>query len=146
MMIMSYNTDTVSKMTPPSDRHARRREATRRKLIDATKVLIGREGVDNIRIQEITDEADVGFGSFYNHFPGKEAIVEAVLAETIGAQGAEIDALTSDLDDPAATLLPEGLRTAWQSALTQARREALGGRLDLAAQHLGTLQIGRAHV
>ena len=98
---MSTKTATVPNVTPPSDRHARRREATRRKLIEATKTLIGRQGVDNVRIQEITDQADVGFGSFYNHFPSKEAIVEAVLAETIGAQGAEIDALTSDLDDPA---------------------------------------------
>jgi AcrR family transcriptional regulator len=100
-MTKNPKTDTVPKMTPPSDRHARRREATRRKLIEATKTLIGRDGVDNIRIQEITDEADVGFGSFYNHFPSKEAIVETVLAETIGAQGTDIDALTSGLDDPA---------------------------------------------
>lgn len=96
-----YKPDTVTKMTTSPDRHARRREATRTKLIAATKTLIARQGVDKTRIQEITDEADVGFGSFYNHFPSKEAIVEAVLAETIGAQGAQIEALTADIEDPA---------------------------------------------
>lgn len=87
--------------TVTKDRQARRREATRSKLMEAAKTLFARQGVDNTRIQEITDEADVGFGSFYNHFKSKEAIVEAVLAETVGAQGAAIDRLTADLEDPA---------------------------------------------
>ncbi|HEY2437935.1 MAG TPA: helix-turn-helix domain-containing protein [Solirubrobacteraceae bacterium] len=88
-------------MTTAPDRHARRREATRSKLIEAAKTLFARQGVDVTRIQEITEEADVGFGSFYNHFESKEAIAEAVLVETVAAQGAEIDALTSQLEDPA---------------------------------------------
>jgi AcrR family transcriptional regulator len=88
-------------MTTTPDRHARRREATRSKLIEAAKTLFARQGVDATRIQEITEEADVGFGSFYNHFESKEAIAEAVLVETVAAQGAEIDALTSQLEDPA---------------------------------------------
>jgi AcrR family transcriptional regulator len=83
------------------DRHTRRREQTRAKLIEAARVLFARQGVDSTRINEITDEADVGFGSFYNHFESKEAIVEAVLAETISAQGEEIAAITAGLEDPA---------------------------------------------
>ena len=87
--------------TQPIGRHTRRREQTRAKLIMAARTLFARQGVDNTRINEITDEADVGFGSFYNHFDGKEAIVEAVLEETVAAQGAAIDALTERLEDPA---------------------------------------------
>jgi AcrR family transcriptional regulator len=83
------------------DRHARRRERTRAQLIDAAKAVFARQGVDNTRINEITDEADVGFGSFYNHFESKEAIVEAVLEETIAAEGAAIEAVTAGLEDPA---------------------------------------------
>ena len=63
--------------------------------------LFAGQGVDNTRINEITDDADVGFGSFYNHFDRKEAIVEAVLAETVAAQGEAIEAVTSQLEDPA---------------------------------------------
>jgi AcrR family transcriptional regulator len=95
---------TLPGMTTAPDRHARRREATRSKLIEAATTLFARQGVDNTRIQEITEEADVGFGSFYNHFESKEAIAEAVLVETVLAQGAEIDALTSQLEDPAETI------------------------------------------
>ena len=87
--------------TPHPDRHARRRTQTRSKLLEAARTLFARHGVDKTRINEITDEADVGFGSFYNHFESKEAIVETVLAETIAGQGAAIDAVTANLDDPA---------------------------------------------
>jgi AcrR family transcriptional regulator len=83
------------------DRQTRRREATRSKMVDAAKVLFARQGVDNTRIQEITDEADVGFGSFYNHFKSKDEIVEAVLDETIAAHGVAIRELTAHLEDPA---------------------------------------------
>ena len=43
-------------------------------MIEAAKTVFARQGVDNTRIQEITEEADVGFGSFYNHFESKEAL------------------------------------------------------------------------
>ncbi len=86
---------------PHTDRRARRRTQTRAKLVEAARTLFAQKGVDNTRINEITDEADVGFGSFYNHFDSKEAIAEAVFAETIAAQGATVEAMTRDLDDPA---------------------------------------------
>ena len=117
------------------DRHARRREQTRRKLLDAAAALFARQGFDNTRINEITDEADVGFGSFYNHFDSKEAIVEAVLAETVGAQGAALEAVTTELDDPA-----EVVAVAHRYFVDLARRDPDWGwlliRLDL-SQKIG---------
>jgi len=67
----------------------------------AARRLFASKGVERTRINEITEAADVGFGSFYNHFDSKDAIVEAVLAEVLTAQGTELDALTAHLDDPA---------------------------------------------
>ena len=83
------------------DRRERRREATRRSLMDAARRLFAAQGVERTRINEITEAADVGFGSFYNHFDSKDAIVQAVLAEAVAAQGVELDTLTAELDDPA---------------------------------------------
>src|ERR1700730_18951018 len=82
-------------------RHSPRREQTRTKVVAVAGALFARQGVDSTRINEITDEADVGFGSFYNHFDSKEAIVEAVVVETVAAQGAAVSSLTAGLDDPA---------------------------------------------
>ncbi len=86
---------------PRPDRQSRRRAATRAKLLAAAGVLFARQGVENTRINEITDEADLGFGSFYNHFESKDAIVEAVLQATIASQGELVATLTAGLDDPA---------------------------------------------
>lgn len=89
---------------PPHGRQGRRRAQTRAKLVAAAGALFARQGVESTRINEITEKADVGFGSFYNHFDSKEAIVEAVLGETIAGQGAAIEAVTADRDDPAETV------------------------------------------
>jgi AcrR family transcriptional regulator len=105
-------------MTAALNRQMRRRETTRAKLLDAAKALFARQAVDSTRIQEITDEADVGFGSFYNHFASKEALIEAVLGDIVAAQGAEIDALTAHLDDPA-----EIISAAHRSFVRRARND-----------------------
>jgi AcrR family transcriptional regulator len=83
------------------DRGARRRARTRAKLIAAARELFARQGIESTRINEITEEADVGFGSFYNHFDSKDAIVDVVIEQCLAEQGAAIDAVTRDLDDPA---------------------------------------------
>lgn len=94
-------TDSVPQVPETSDRQTRRKSQTRAKLIAAARVLLARQGAEATRIQEITDEADVGFGSFYNHFSSKEEIVEAVLSETLTSQAAAVAAVVAELDDPA---------------------------------------------
>jgi AcrR family transcriptional regulator len=86
---------------PKVSRLDRRKARTRRALIDAAARLIAEGRGDRASIQEITDEADIGFGSFYNHFESKEAIVEAVLGEEIAAQGTAVQSVTAGLNDPA---------------------------------------------
>lgn len=88
-------------MTQPSARQDRRKAETRSKLIAAARTLIARQGVEATRIREITNEADVGFGSFYNHFENKDEIVEVVLAEMVGSHASTVAAVISQLDDPA---------------------------------------------
>ncbi|HEY1971644.1 MAG TPA: TetR/AcrR family transcriptional regulator [Pseudonocardia sp.] len=61
----------------------RQRERTRRKLVAAGRTVIAERGVAGLRIQEITDRADVALGSFYNHFQTKEDLVEEVIGETL---------------------------------------------------------------
>ena len=59
-------------------RRSRSREATRQKLISATLRVVARKGLDGAAIADITEEADVGFGSFYNHFATKGEITTVV--------------------------------------------------------------------
>lgn len=88
-------------MTQPSAGQIRRKTATRAKLIAAAKALIARQGVEATRIREITNEAGVGFGSFYNHFENKDELVEVVLAEMVSSHASTVAAVISQLDDPA---------------------------------------------
>lgn len=65
--------------SPPRSRSERRREDTRRRLMKATYEIIAQRGTEGLVIQDITEAADVGYGSFYNHFTSKDAIVAAVI-------------------------------------------------------------------
>ena len=63
----------------------RGRERVERILTVATE-LIARNGSDALRMGEIVEKADVSFGSLYQYFPDKTAIIR-VLAERFNEQG-----------------------------------------------------------
>lgn len=69
--------------SPKTTRGARRRELTRQRLLEAGKLLIAKRGVAGLRIQEITEFADVALGSFYNHFATKEDLVAQVVSDSL---------------------------------------------------------------
>jgi AcrR family transcriptional regulator len=79
----------------------RRKARTRAALISAARALLTARDPLGVSIQEITDAADVGFGSFYNHFSSKEDLFHAAVDEVIEEHGAMLDVVTGDLDDPA---------------------------------------------
>jgi AcrR family transcriptional regulator len=83
------------------DRFSRARLKTRRKLIDAAHRIIGRKGVEATTINDITEEADVGLGSFYNHFSSKEELVKVVFADRVEELGKIFDNISSTVSDPA---------------------------------------------
>ena len=88
-------------MTTTPTRTDRRRAQTRQRLTDAARGLIAEKGVEGLRIQEITERADVALGSFYNHFDSKDELVEEVVADTIKALAEAMVAPMGALDDPA---------------------------------------------
>jgi AcrR family transcriptional regulator len=86
----------------PPNRLERRKQRTRAALVKAAQRLIA-EGRVNAPVLEITQAADVGMGSFYNHFESKEQLFEAAIADVLDAHGAMLDRLTASIDDPAET-------------------------------------------
>lgn len=84
-----------------SDRGTRRKVKTRAKLLVASRKLLAAKGLEAVSIQDITDEADVGLGSFYNHFESKMDVLKAVADEYFSIYAFELDQLVSDLKDPA---------------------------------------------
>jgi AcrR family transcriptional regulator len=125
-----------------SSRVSRKREMVRSNLIARARVIIADKGIEATTIRDITDAADIGFGSFYIHFESKEALVEAVIDDLLIADGDEIDALIQPIDDPAAQQ-----STAWLYLIDKATHDPIWGwfivRTPMALERLMQRFAGR---
>lgn len=65
----------ASQPGPPPTRRERKKERTRREIYDAAMRLFARGGFEAVTIAEICEEADVGRGTFFLHFPSKSALL-----------------------------------------------------------------------
>ena len=68
-------TDSVDKES--SDRRQRRGTETRERLFHAAVRLFAEKGFAETTVEDITNAADVGKGTFFNYFPSKEHILIA---------------------------------------------------------------------
>jgi AcrR family transcriptional regulator len=84
----------------PVNRLQKRKQRTRAALIRSAQSFIA-AGKINVPVLEITQAADVGMGSFYNHFDSKEQLFDAAVAEVLDAHGDLLDELTASIEDPA---------------------------------------------
>ncbi len=105
---------------------------TRQALVDAAVRLIADGRVDRASIQEITETADIGFGSFYNHFQGKEELFAAASGELLERWGQMIDRAVAGVADPA-EVFAVSFRTSGSLAWTHPdmARFLTGARLGL---------------
>lgn len=85
----------------PMTRLERRKARTRQSLIDAAQAILAAGTASAASIQDITDAADVGFGSFYNYFEGKQDLFDAALNEVLEHWGQLLDQVVVGVDDPA---------------------------------------------
>ena len=121
------NADASEAGAESISRLRRRKMLTRGALIRAAQSFIA-QGVLNVPVLEITQAADVGMGSFYNHFNSKEELFEAAVDDVLDGYGALLDAYTADIADPA-----EAFATSFR----------LGGRLFRRRPQEGQLILSR---
>ena len=70
-------TDTKSTLPAQPDRRERRSAETRERLFRAALKLFADNGFAETTVEDITNAADVGKGTFFNYFPSKEHILIA---------------------------------------------------------------------
>lgn len=136
----------------PANRLDRRKARTRQALIDAAVRLIADGRGQQASIQEITDAADIGFGSFYNHFASKEQLFQTASDEVLDRWAQMIDAGCADLRDPAevfAVSLRVSGRLAWAHPeiagfITGAGLELVDAPSGLAPHALRDIRAGQA--
>jgi len=95
--------------TSYASRHDRRRLETRARLLRALMRLLSHKSLPDIAIHEIARVADVGGGTFYNHFTDRTSIHDAMLAELVSGWS-DVVAAAAPLGDDAAETLASRLR------------------------------------
>jgi AcrR family transcriptional regulator len=136
----------------PANRLDRRKARTRQALVDAAVRLIAEGRGERASIQEITDAADIGFGSFYNHFVSKEELFQTASEEVLERWAQMIDAACAGLNDPAevfATSLRISGRLAWThpeiaAFITGVGLDLLDAPRGLAPRALRDIRAGQA--
>ncbi|MFJ9024790.1 TetR/AcrR family transcriptional regulator [Streptomyces sp. NPDC102259] len=94
---------------PPLNRFERRRAETRQALVRAARQILAETGDTSASIQAIAERADVGFGSFYNHFESKTELFDAAVKDALEELGQAFDRHLQGIDDPA-ELVAAGFR------------------------------------
>lgn len=80
-------------------RHSRRANATRAKLLNAAQAVFSEKGLDLTSIDDITNRADVGKGTFYYHFRDRDDIVQTLIKKIIDELLTVIDESCKDIRD-----------------------------------------------
>jgi len=142
----------------PAGRRERRRVETRERIFRAALKLFAERGFLATAVEDITEAADVGKGTFFNYFPSKEHILEALGELQVGkleafANRAESQELsTRELLGRAAQALAEEpgrsaalVRSLLQAIVTNdAVREGIAQKLDRARRLLaGIFAMGQ---
>jgi AcrR family transcriptional regulator len=68
----------------PAGRRERRRTETRERIVRHALQLFSERGVSATTIEDITDAADIGKGTFFNYFPSKEHILAHICQLQMG--------------------------------------------------------------
>ena len=67
--------------TPSSDRIAKRREATRREILDAAWAVAREQGLGSLTLREVAVRVGMRPPSLYSHFESKDAIYDAMYGQ-----------------------------------------------------------------
>lgn len=83
MTIVSDMNSRRTEESQSANRAQKRALRTRKRLLEASLRLFCEKGVDATTIEEITEQADLGKGTFYRHFANKDEVMIALLEDAI---------------------------------------------------------------
>lgn len=75
----------------PLSRVERRKARTNRRLLEVARQLFSEKGIYWAKVEDITESADQGKGTFYKYFDSKEAIIRTLLEEGLDELSAKTE-------------------------------------------------------
>ena len=87
-----------------SERRTRKKDRTRQALLDAALVLFSERGIYAPSIEEITEGADLGKGTFYQYFSSREDLIAELVRRGIDGLLERLDQEISDAGDKSGAL------------------------------------------
>lgn len=93
-------------MAPKPNRTQIRRKATRERIFRSAMELFEQKGFENTTVEEITQAADIGKGTFFTYFPTKEAVFRVLGELTLGKMN-EISEKGLNQNEPVGKILRE---------------------------------------
>lgn len=91
----------ISAEIPGLNRVERRRQDTRARILAAAESLMRANPIDSVTIQDITDAADVGHGSFYLHFKSKYEVLVPIIHAYAVSLDQKLQKVIPTISDPA---------------------------------------------
>lgn len=82
-------------------RSERRKASTRARIVEAAERLMRDRGVEDVTIQDITEAADVGHGTFYLHFKTKGEVLRPLIQHLSDQVHVRVDEAAHGATDPA---------------------------------------------
>lgn len=95
------------------DRRIERGRATRQQLVEAATELFAERGYEGTSIEDVLERVGMSRGSLYHHFPGKEALFEAVVESVHAKVGEATLAAVAKIGDSDAHAVLKAGELAW---------------------------------
>ncbi len=91
-------TQTSTTVKKP-DRQARRKRATREKLVTTAIRVFNEKGINDTTVHDITEGADVAYGTFYNYFTSIEDLAPQVINAKIREHVDQVNKMQEGIED-----------------------------------------------
>lgn len=105
-------------MPKVSDEH---KDNVRRRIMDAALICLERNGFQDVTTRELLSEAGLSTGTFYNYFPSKEHLYEALAEEMLSVDIAAVIDDSRPLSDSLLVFVRDFLLTQREGAIPIAR-------------------------
>ena len=130
-------------MTRTSSRRERKKQQTRQRLLECAWRVFQEQSYDDTTVEDITEAADVGKGTFFNYFETKQAILEEIALWRIELLGNHMLA-ASDIPESVVARIKLLLKAMADefSPEQELARHVFAARLSAPIKHKGAHRLG----